>query len=138
MRRSTAVVAGTVVALGALVAVRALQAQDEPANRPASDLTVVIRHLNGDTDTYAGELTDLDLVVDPTGRLQYIHCVLVSGTERDTHVWYNFENVSSVKYRFHAITGKAKVSVKQLASPTVKEKPGLPAKIDRLDVEDYK
>jgi len=131
------VAAAVALLLGALVT-RSLTAQDAPTTRPTGDLTVTVRHLDGQVDAYGSELTSLDIVVDSAGHPQYVHCVLVSGQERDTHVWYNFRNVASLRYRFHTITGKAKVSLKQVKPLDVQPKPGLPRKIEPLGVDDYK
>jgi len=142
MKRTSALIAlaMAVAATGVLVGVRVVGAQSAtpPPAKMAKDLTVTVRHANGDVETYGDELTNLDLVVDEHGRLTFLHCVLISGEEKDTHVWYNMANLASVKYRFHTITGKSKVAVKRLKPLPVTPKPGVPRKVDELDVEDYK
>lgn len=79
-----------------------------------SDITVMIVLANGETITYSSEVRGVQLVLDDKGRMDLIHLILAKGkdqTEKNTHEWYNFDALAGFSYRYHAITGKAMVTV---------------------------
>ena len=69
------------------------------------------------TDVYSKDLVFLDILVDDSGVIRMLHVIHISGTEKDTHSWYNFANVEKVTYQYFSITGKSKVRVKQVSGP---------------------
>lgn len=103
-----------------------------------NDIELTIRHTDGSTEKYGSELAELEIVVGPDSVIKYLHLVIVGGKEKDTHAWYNIENVVSFKYRFLAITGKGKVKLKQLDKFATKPKDGIAEQIPLQDVDDFK
>lgn len=103
-----------------------------------NDIELTIRHTDGSTEKYGSELAELEIVVGPDSVIKYLHLVIVGGKEKDTHAWYNIENVVSFKYRFLAITGKGKVKLKQLDKFATKPKDGISEQIPLQDVDDFK
>ena len=110
----------------------------EAAAELTADIEVTVRHLDGSVETYSREVATLELVVDASSEIRYVHMVLVSGREKDTHCWYNYRNLAGLTYRFLAITGKGKVSLKQLGTFDVLATKGLRTKIKQVSVDDYK
>ena len=100
-----------------------LQAPLAPAQpqRPL-DLIVTITLATGKSETFAREIDRLELITRSDGAVEMIHLLLVTGGERNTHVWYNYGQVAKLSYRFVTPEGKAKVYVRPLqASPTTRE-----------------
>jgi len=111
-----------------------------PGEQPLSDLVVTVKPAGGGAvDVYKDEVVRLELILDSAGKLDQVHLVTKSGTEADTHIWYNVDNLVSVQYQFLAITGKGKVVVRGLEPPRVKESPQTRAKLlAPIDPDDYK
>ena len=107
------------------------------ATLPA-DLLVEIRHLDGSIEKFSREVAGLEIIVAPDSSIQYIHLILVSGSEKDTHAWYNYNQLAEFRYRFAAITGKGKVKIKQLGKFNVEETIGLQEVIPQLNLNDFK
>ncbi len=106
---------------------------------PNADLVVTLEHLGGKIDTYGAEIERMELVLSWEGRLEQVHLITRSGSEADTHVWYNAGNLVSVRYHFAEITGKGKVAVRLMASPQAKDQGERRAtEIAPLDPEDYR
>ena len=100
-----------------------LQAPLTPAQpqRPL-DLIVTITLATGKSETFAREIDRLEVITRSGGAVEMIHLLLVTGGERNTHVWYNYSQVAKLSYRFVTPEGKAKVYVRPLqASPTTRE-----------------
>ncbi len=100
-----------------------LQAPLTPAEpqRPL-DLIVTITLATGKAETFAREIDRLEIITRSGGDVAMIHLLLVTGGERNTHVWYNYARVAKLSYRFVSPEGKAKVYVRpMLASPTTRE-----------------
>ena len=86
------------------------------------DLIVTITLATGKAETFAREIDRLEIVTGPGGEIEMIHLLLVTGGERNTHVWYNYGQVAKLSYRFVTPEGKAKVYVRPLkASPTTRD-----------------
>ena len=86
------------------------------------DLIVTITLATGKSETFAREIDRLELITRSGGAVEMIHLLLVTGGERNTHVWYNYSQVAKLSYRFVTPEGKAKVYVRPLqASPTTRE-----------------
>jgi hypothetical protein len=116
--------------------------QAQPPGGPdaaTADLLVTLQHVSGKSDQFRGEVVSLELILDAAGRLDQVHLVTRTGPEADTHIWYNVENLVSVRYQFLAITGKGKVSVRTVAPPPVRP-PATPARpsVRPLEPEDYR
>ena len=107
------------------------------ATLPA-DLLVEIRPLDGSIEKFSREVAGLEIIVAPDSSIQYIHLILVSGSEKDTHAWYNYNQLAEFRYRFAAITGKGKVKIKQLGKFNVEETIGLQEVIPQLNLNDFK
>ncbi len=99
------------------------QAPLTPAEPQRSlDLIVTITLATGKSETFAREIDRLELITRSGGAIEMIHLLLVTGGERNTHVWYNYGQVAKLSYRFVTPEGKAKVYVRPLqASPTTRE-----------------
>ena len=106
--------------------------------RDTADLEVTIKHLDGTVEQFSNEIAEMQILVLPDSRIKYIHLTLLSNKEKDTHVWINYENVSSFRYRFLAITGKAKVKVKKIVPFKSTEKEGLKREVPEVDPEDFR
>ena len=119
-----------------LCCARPLSTVAEDASR--IDIEVTVRHLNGREEVFGREVAKLDIVLAPDGSIKYVHMVLLTDGEKDTHLWYNYANLAGLRYRFLAITGKGKVSVKQISGfePEVKE--GVKQKSPVVSVDDFK
>lgn len=86
------------------------------------DLIVTITLATGKSETFAREIDRLELITRSGGAVEMIHLLLVTGGERNTHVWYNYGQVAKLSYRFVTPEGKAKVYVRPLqASPATRE-----------------
>ena len=111
-----------------------------PAGQPSvSDLVVTLEHVGGKVETFKDEIARMELILSAAGRLDQVHLITQSGHEPDTHIWYNVNNLVSVRYQFLAITGKGKVTVRALTPPTLKPateaaKKGIPV----VEPEDYR
>jgi hypothetical protein len=108
------------------------------ASSLAVDLLVEIRHLNGDVEKFGQEIAGMDIVVAPDSSIQYVHLVLVTGAEKDTHAWYNYRQLAGFRYQFKSITGKGKVKIKQLGRFPVIEKTGMQESIPTIEIDDFK
>ncbi len=109
------------------------------ASQPSADLVVTLQHVGGKTEVFKDEIDRIELVLDAAGRLDQVHLILRSGSEPDTHVWYNVSNLVSVRYQFLAITGKGKVTVRSMSAPKIKAVPDDPRKtLSPLDPDDYR
>lgn len=110
-----------------------------PADEALSDLVVTLAHTNGTVDKYQDEIARMDLILDQSGRLDQVHLITRTGPEPDTHIWYNMDNLVSVRYQFLAITGKGKVSIRTIAAPPTKASPDAQKRaLEALDPEDYR
>lgn len=124
--------AGIVMVCGFIASVSAQDASSK------ADLELTIRHLNGSTESFSKELAELQIVVGSDSMVKYIHLVLVSGNEKDTHAWYNMDNIVSFRYRFLAITGKGKVKLIRQDTFAVKSREGASTQIPLQEVDDFK
>ena len=100
-----------------------LQAPLTPAQpqRPV-DLIVTIVLATGKDETFSHDIDRLEIITDPGGAVEMIHLILAYGGERNTHVWYNYDQVAKLSYRFVTPEGKAKLYVRPLQpSPTTRE-----------------
>jgi hypothetical protein len=136
------------VIVGLIVGSVALVAQSQPSGDaagvdevtpPTADLEVTLTHVSGQVESFRDELVRMDLIVDPAGRLDQVHLITKTGAEADTHIWYSVGNLVSVRYRFLAITGKGKVSVRTYTPPQVKPPAdSLPHAVPAIEPEDYR
>lgn len=86
------------------------------------DIIVTITLATGRAETFAREIDRLEIITGPGGSVEMIHLLLVTGGERNTHVWYNYGQVAKLSYRFVTPEGKAKVYVRPLqTSPTTRD-----------------
>lgn len=116
------------------------QSESRPApEEVVSDLVVTLRHVGGTEEVFKDEIVRMELVLDIAGRLDQVHLVTRTGTEADTHIWYNMNNLVSVRYQFLAITGKAKVTVRALSTPKALETVDSPRdRVAPLKPDDYR
>ena len=104
-----------------------------------SDLQVTVTHVGGKVETFGDEIVRLELILDATGRVDQVHIIARSGTEADTHIWYNVNNLVALRYRFLEITGKSKVVVRAFAPPELaRPEQSVRKKVVPLDPEDYR
>jgi hypothetical protein len=82
-----------------------------PTQRPL-DLVVTITMANGTSETFSREIHLMEVITLPDGRIEMVHLVLVSGGERNTHVWYNYSRVAKLGYRFITGEGRNKVHMR--------------------------
>ncbi|OGV68484.1 MAG: hypothetical protein A2340_00785 [Lentisphaerae bacterium RIFOXYB12_FULL_60_10] len=107
-------------------------------NSLGQDIEVIIRQANGKTDTFSKEVASMEIVMAPGGEIRYIHLILMTNGEKDTHCWYNYANLTSLQYRFLAVTGKGKVNVRQIDQFDTVNEAGVPAKVPVIRPDDYK
>jgi hypothetical protein len=90
-----------------------------PTQRPL-DLVVTITMANGTSETFSREIHLMEVITLPDGRIEMVHLVLVSGGERNTHVWYNYSRMAKLGYRFVTAEGRNKVRMRvvQPTTPT--------------------
>ncbi len=93
-----------------------LQQEEPPAVKLEDDLLVKITLIDGKEEEFKETLDSLQLVLDETGLLCMVHVTLKQSGEKDTHLWYNFENIAKLSYQFLAFSGKSKVQLKMLHS----------------------
>lgn len=91
-----------------------------PQTQRPIDLVVTVTLSNGKSETFSREIDVMEVVLLPDGRINMVHLVLVSGGERNTHIWYNYSSVSKFSYRFVTVEGKSKIRMRivQSAAPT--------------------
>ena len=85
---------------------------DPPPPVEESNIVVTIRHMNGEKETFSKEVDSMDLVFEPTGRLNAVHLILMTHGEKDTHRWYLLQNLAAFSYRFLSVAGKGKVRLR--------------------------
>ena len=94
--------------------------QEEPPEPPAvrrdDDLLVTITLIDGKEEVFKEKLDALELVLDQAGLLRMVHITLRQSGEKDTHLWYNVENIAKFSYQFLAFSGKSKVQLKTIHS----------------------
>ncbi len=127
------------IALGQSEPTRPGEPAHAGAEQARSDLLVTLEHVGGRIEVFGDEVYRLELILDASGKLDQVHLIIRSAEEVDTHVWYNVDNLVSVRYRFVEITGKGKVMVRtvtppKIKPPTVTHKSEVPA----LEPEDYR
>lgn len=129
-----------VLLAGALAMVAAGEdVEKSVAPAPVQDIEVTVRHASGAVEVFGKEVASMDIIVDNTGRIQMVHLVLVGGAEKDTHVWYNYANLTALKYRFLHITGKGKVQIKQIQNHKLAPSDSaLKPSVKTIEVDDYK
>lgn len=99
------------------------------------DVKVTIVTASGKT-VYSKKLISFEILVDPNGMIRMLHVVYISGKEKDSHSWYNFDNVENFSYRYYSIRGKGRIKVKRITGPLIREedKDAVPS----LRYEDYR
>ena len=108
------------------------------AKVPASDIEVTIRDAAGHAEIFSKEVAAMEIIVGPDSRILYVHLILMTENEKDTHCWYNYANLTNLRYRFLAITGKGKVAIRKLSSFDELPKQGIQPKIPQLAPDDFK
>lgn len=83
-----------------------------PQTQRPIDLVVTVTLSSGASETFSREIDTMEIVLLPDGRIDIIHLVLVSGGERNTHIWYNYSSVSKFSYRFVTVEGKSKIRMR--------------------------
>ncbi|MEE9275564.1 MAG: hypothetical protein V3V62_09690 [bacterium] len=84
-----------------------------PSVRPLG-LVVTVTLGTGKAETFSREIDKMEILSLPDGRIHMIHLVLVTGGERNTHVWYNFARVAKLSYRFITPEGRAMVAIRTI------------------------
>lgn len=107
-----------------------------PQTQRPLDLVVTVTMSNGTAETFSREIDTMEIVTLPSGRVDAIHLILVSGGERNTHVWYNYSSVAKLSYRFVTREGRNKVKVRivQVSKPSRE----LTDRLDPLGPRDYR
>ncbi len=86
------------------------------------DLIATITLATGKSETFARQIDRVEIITRPGGAIALIHLILVAGGQRNTHVWYNYDQVTNLIYRFVNPDGSAKVYVLSLqSSPFTRE-----------------
>ncbi len=127
-----------IVALTLLIQPARAEEEKSVAAGLATDIIVTIRHTDGSVEEFSNEVAALEIIVAPNSMIEYIHLILVGGSEKDTHYWYNFNQLAGFKYQFKAITGKGKVKLKQLDQFVTTPKTGLQSSIKLVEADDFK
>ena len=96
------------------------QAQPAPPLSPLTfqqrqrplDLVVTVTMAAGQIETFAREIDRMEIVTLPDGRIEMVHLILVAGGERNTHIWYNYDRIAKLSYRFFTAEGRSRVSLR--------------------------
>ena len=96
------------------------QAQPAPPLSPLTfqqrqrplDLVVTVTMATGQIETFAREIDRMEIVTLPDGRIEMVHLILVAGGERNTHIWYNYDRIAKLSYRFFTAEGRSRVSLR--------------------------
>ncbi|MDP6484064.1 MAG: hypothetical protein QGH70_09490, partial [Nitrospinota bacterium] len=76
------------------------------------DLVVTVTLATGQIETFAREIDRMEIVTLPDGRIEMVHLILVAGGERNTHIWYNYDRIAKLSYRFLTAGGRNRVSLR--------------------------
>lgn len=100
------------------------------------DLVATITMANGTAETFSREIDTMEIITLPDGRIEMVHLVLVSGGERNTHVWYNYSRVAKLSYRFITVEGRNRVKIR-IVQPSIPSREPT-ERLDPLGPGDYR
>jgi hypothetical protein len=104
-----------------------------------ASIIVTLRHLNGEVEHFSRSLDSMDLIFEPNGKMTMVHLILITGTEKDAHRWYQVQNLAYFSYRFLNLAGKGKVRLKMLAPFTPDKDDSTPQNaLPSLSARDYR
>tara|TARA_A100001037_G_scaffold251361_1_gene234847 strand:- start:39777 stop:40211 length:435 start_codon:yes stop_codon:yes gene_type:complete len=99
-------------------------------------LIVTITMPSGKLETFGSEIKKMEIISHEDGEIDMIHLVLGSNKIEKTHVWYNYDMISKLSYKFITEKGQKMVHVKILQpSPLNKE---LKKPLNPLDPMEYR
>ena len=99
-------------------------------------LIVTITMPSGKLETFGSEIKKLEIISHEDGEIDMIHLVLGNKKNGGTHVWYNYDLISKLSYKFITKRGREMVYVKILQpSPLNKE---LKTPLNPLDPMEYR
>lgn len=99
-------------------------------------LVVTITMPSGKLETFGSEIEKMEIISHEDGEIDMIHLILGGNESGKTHVWYNYDLISKLSYKFLTERGREKVFVKILQpSPLNKE---LKTPINPLDPKEYR
>jgi hypothetical protein len=100
------------------------------------DLVVTVTLSSGKSETFSREIDIMEIVLLPDGRINMVHLVLVSGGERNTHIWYNYSGVSKFSYRYVTVEGKSKIRMRIIQPSGLNR--GLTERFEPLGSKDFR
>ena len=99
-------------------------------------LVVTITMPTGKLESFGSKIDKMEIISHEDGEIDMIHLVLSSHKSGKTHVWYNFDLISKLSYKFITEKGREKIFVKVLqSSPLSKE---LKKPLNPLDPMEYR
>jgi len=99
-------------------------------------LIVTITMPSGKLETFGSEIKKLEIISHEDGEIDMIHLVLGNKKNGGTHIWYNYDLISKLSYKFITKRGREMVYVKILQpSPLNKE---LKTPLNPLDPMEYR
>jgi len=99
-------------------------------------LIVTITMPSGKLETFGSEIKKLEIISHEDGEIDMIHLVLGNKKNGGTHIWYNYDLISKLSYKFITKKGREMVYVKILQpSPLNKE---LKTPLNPLDPMEYR
>ena len=99
-------------------------------------LIVTITMPSGKLETFGSEIKKLEIISHEDGEIDMIHLVLGNEKNKGTHIWYNYDLISKLSYKFITKRGREMVYVKILQpSPLNKE---LKTPLNPLDPMEYR
>ena len=99
-------------------------------------LVVTITMPSGKLETFGSEIEKMEIISHEDGEIDMIHLILAGNESGKTHIWYNYDLISKLSYKFLTERGREKVFVKILQpSPLNKE---LKTPINPLDPKEYR
>ncbi len=99
-------------------------------------LVVTITMPSGKLETFGSEIEKMEIISHEDGEIDMIHLILGGNESGKTHVWYNYDLISKLSYKFLTERGREKIFVKILQpSPLNKE---LKTPINPLDPKEYR
>lgn len=107
-----------------------------PQTQRPIDLVVTVTLSSGKSETFSREIDIMEIVLLPDGRINMVHLVLVSGGERNTHIWYNYSGVSKFSYRYVTVEGKSKIRMRIIQPSGLNR--GLTERFEPLGSKDFR
>ena len=99
-------------------------------------LIVTITMPSGKLETFGSEIKKMEIISHEDGEIDMIHLVLGSNKSGKTHVWYNYDLISKLSYKFVTERGREMVHIKILQPSPLNKELNIP--LNPLDPMEYR